>query len=153
MATTTAATPTTPTKEKSFPELMRQHLNELKASLERAQENIRAENVRVEAILRAKRDEARAAVEARRMEVDEARARMKARIEAKKVETDAAVAEWKAKRELQRLEVRADAAEKHADAALVVAWGAIEEADEAILDAIAARLDTENAKRAAGAMV
>jgi hypothetical protein len=138
---------TTPTEETSFSDRVKQRLDELAASLDRAGENIEAANARAADDLRVKRDQAQAALEARAREIDEALADMKVRAEAKKLETDAVVAEWKAKGELERLELRAEVAEQYASAALVVAVGAIEEAQAAILDAIAARQDAEDAKQ------
>jgi hypothetical protein len=138
---------TTSTGEKSFSDRVSQQLSDLRTSLDRAQENMQEGTARAAADLRAKRDEAHAAAEARHREVEEAAARMKARAEAKKVETEAAVAEWKAGRELKRLDDRAADAERHASAAIVVAKAGLEEAGIAILDAVAARLDAEEAKR------
>ena len=138
---------TTPTEETPFSDRVKQRLNELAASLDRAGEHILAANATAAMDFRAKRYQAQAALEARAREIDEALADMKVQAEAKKSETDAAVAEWKAGRELERLELRADAAERYANAALVVAVGAIEEAHAAILDAIAARQDAEGAKQ------
>jgi hypothetical protein len=136
---------TTPTEEKSFSDRVKQRLNELAASLDRAGEHIMAANATASMDFRAKQYQAHAALEARAREIDEALADMKVRAEAKKAETDATVAEWKARRELKRLERRADDAEQYANAALVVAVGAIEEAHAAILDAITARQDAEDA--------
>lgn len=137
---------TTRAEESTFSDRVKQRLHELAASLDRAGEHIEAANARATAELRAKRDLAYAALDARAGEIDEALARMKVRADAKKVETDAAVAEWKARRDLERLDRRADDAERHAAAALVVAVGAIEEADAAVLDAMTARRDAEEAK-------
>ena len=138
---------TTPTEANPFSDRVKQRLNELAASLDRAGENIEAANARAADDLKVKRDQAHAALEARAREMDEALADMKVHAEAKKAETDAAVTEWKSRRELKRLERRADDAERHAVVALVVAAGAIEEADAAIVDAVAARRDAEDAKQ------
>jgi hypothetical protein len=138
---------TTEAQEKPFSDRVKQRLNELAASLDRAGEHIEAANATAAMDFRAKRYQAHVALEARAREIDEAVARMQARAEAKKLETDAVVAEWKARRELKRLERRAEDAERHAAAALVVALGALEEANVAIVDAIAARQDAEEAKR------
>jgi hypothetical protein len=136
---------TTPTGEQPFSDRVKQQLNELAASLDRAGADFEAADARATGELQAKRDQVHAALEARAREIDEALAQMKTRAEAMKAESDAAVAEWKARQALQRLERRADDAEQHAVAALVVASGAIEEAHTAIVDAVAARRDADDA--------
>src|SRR6266700_3785629 len=58
----------------------------------------------------------------------------------------AKVAEWKAKRELNKLQGRADSAERYAAAASAVAVAALDEAEEASLEAWLARRDANSAQ-------
>ncbi|MFH7024084.1 MAG: hypothetical protein ACHBN1_01430 [Heteroscytonema crispum UTEX LB 1556] len=55
------------------------------------------------------------------------------------------VEEWKASREVKKLEHRAGKAEDYAATATFLAMATMEEAEKAILEAIAARLDAETA--------
>ena len=65
--------------------------------------------------------------------------------EDKKTETEAAVAEWKSNRDHKKLEKRAERAEKYADACVEMALSSVVEAEVAILEAVAARQDVDNA--------
>jgi hypothetical protein len=71
---------------------------------------------------------------------------VKAGLDAKKAGGETAVAEWKARRDVERLEHRAERAEEYAGATMLFAWGAVQEANAAILDAIVARTDAAEAK-------
>ena len=64
---------------------------------------------------------------------------MAERVEAKKTEIE----EWKAKREHEKLVAHADRAEDFAATAIIIALAAVEEAEVAILEAVAARIDAE----------
>ncbi len=74
-----------------------------------------------------------------------AKAKMEEFVEAKKAETHAAVAGWKANRDRKKLDKRAERAEKYADACIEVALFSAAEAQVAILEAVAARRDTDDA--------
>jgi hypothetical protein len=130
---------------------MHQHLTDVKSSVDRALADIQAAGSRAAVDLRSKRDEAHSVMEARRHEVEQANAKMKASLDAKKAEADTTVAEWKARREVERLKHRADRAEEYASSVVVVAWGAFQEANAAILDAVVARADADEAKQGAPA--
>ncbi len=140
-------TDTKSAETKSFPARVQQHLSDLKVSVDHLQANLEGSSAKVAAGLGAKQEEARARMEGRKAQIDAANARMKERLDAKKAQTDATVAEWKAKRDVQRLERRAEDAEEYASAAFVIAWEAINEADAALLEALAARIDAEEAKQ------
>jgi hypothetical protein len=87
----------------------------------------------------------KAAKETLEAKKQDAKARMEEFVESKKGETQAAVAEWKASRDRKKLERRAERAEKYAEACIAVALSSIEESEVAILDAIAARRDADDA--------
>src|SRR5271165_4209309 len=55
------------------------------------------------------------------------------------------IAEWKAKLEKAKLKSRAEAAERYAAGAAVVAWAAVDEAEQASLEAWLARKDADSA--------
>ena len=92
----------------------------------------------------------REAIEAEKQKVQQARDEMHARIEEKKGETEAKIAEWKTQREIHRLQKRADNAEDYAAWAVIYALDALDEASIATLEAVAARMDAEEAEAAAG---
>jgi hypothetical protein len=120
-----------------------QNLTHLKWSVDRATADLQAARVLPGAGLRARSDQAHAALEVRRQEIDVARAWMQVLLEAKKAETEAALATHGTSRHLERLVRKAGRAEDYASVALLVAWGAIEEAHAAILEAAAARADAD----------
>ena len=64
----------------------------------------------------------------------------------KKAATSDKIAEWKAKRELTKLQGRANKAERYAAAASAVAVAALDEAEEASLEAWLARQDANSAQ-------
>ena len=63
----------------------------------------------------------------------------------KKTETAAAVNGWKAERNLKKLEKRAERAAKHSESCIELALYYSQEAEVAIFEALAARLDLEDA--------
>ena len=73
-----------------------------------------------------------------------ARARMLAEVAKRKGESEEVIAEWMRNRETEKLERRAEDAEVFAAWSMMVAAAAIDEADLAALEAIAARLDLES---------
>ena len=100
-----------------------------------------------EADIRAKLEAAKAKVESKKQEVDAARVQIKELVEAKKGDIEAQVAQWKANREHDKLVKRAELAEVYAEACIVVALASAAEADEAVLQAVAARMDADGALR------
>jgi hypothetical protein len=127
------------------------HLTQIRGSLDRTLADIEEGTSRVGESLQARRDEAKGRVEANRREMEKADAEMKAYADAKKATVETAVSEWKAKRNVERLESRADDVEAYAATAVAFAWGAVGEANAAILDAMVARADADEAKEAATA--
>jgi hypothetical protein len=98
-----------------------------------------------EASVKAKLSAAKEAVDAKKQDVSAAKARLEELVETKKSETKAAVAEWKTNHDLKKLEKRAERAEKDAEASVEVASFYTVEAQVAILEAVAARKDFDDA--------
>jgi len=98
-----------------------------------------------EAAIQAKLKAAEETLEAKKQEAAAAKAGMEEFVEAKKAETRAAVGEWKANRDRKKLEKRAERAQKYAEACIAVALCSAEEAEVAILEAVAARRDADDA--------
>ena len=110
----------------------------LKKSLKSAPEKTQAE-------IQSKLDKVKANLEAKKQEFDQYRAKLKTQFEEKEAEVESNVEEWKVGREVKQLEHRADRAESYAATATFLALATLEEAEEATLEAIAARLDAEAA--------
>ena len=71
----------------------------------------------------------------------------------RKAVTSDKIAEWKAKREIGKLASRADRAERYAAAAVDVAVAAVDEAEQASLEAWLARQDADYAQSKQAAAV
>ena len=89
--------------------------------------------------------ETRAKVEGEKKRVEKAQANLRTRAEQKIGEIKEAINQWKAKRDVTKLHARADRAEAYAADAIFVADMAVAEAEEAILDALIARMDADTA--------
>jgi hypothetical protein len=98
-----------------------------------------------ETTIQAKLKAAKEAVEVKMQEAAAAKVKVEELVEEKKAETKEAVAEWKASHDHKKLEKRTERAEKYADACVALALYYSEEAEVAILEAIAARQDADEA--------
>ena len=98
-----------------------------------------------ETAIREKIEGAQHALETTRKEAESAKKKIEVYVEEKKTETQSAVAEWKGKHDRKKLEKRAERAQNYADACIALALYSIEEAEVAILEAIAARKDADEA--------
>ena len=96
-----------------------------------------------EAAVQTKIKAAKEALEEKKQEAEAAKKRLEEFVEDKKAETQAAVAEWKTNRDLKKLEKRAERAQKRAEASIALALYYVEEAEVAILEAVAARIDAD----------
>ena len=81
-----------------------------------------------------------------RTKLQAAQADIKKWAEERKGATDEKIAEWKAKLEKAKLKGRAEAAERYAVGAAVVALAAVDEAEQASLEAWLARKDADSAQ-------
>jgi uncharacterized phage infection (PIP) family protein YhgE len=82
-------------------------------------------------------------IDSQKKAANKARADIENWFEQKKAEGKATVEQWKEKHEANKLARRADRAEEYAAAAVLVALACVDEAEQAVLEAIAARLDAE----------
>jgi hypothetical protein len=80
-------------------------------------------------------------LEKKKQEAEAAKKRLEEFVEDKKAETQAAVAEWKTNHDLKKLEKRAERAQKRAEESTALALYYVEEAEVAIMEAVAARID------------
>jgi hypothetical protein len=128
----------------------RQHeaLTRLETSIVKTQREMEAARSETLANLAASRQEAEQTAAAFQEKIGAAVARMRASVDAREHETDVAIARWKQDRELDKLDARAQAAEAYADAAMAVFRLAQEESSAASVDAVMARRDADEAKKA-----
>jgi enolase len=117
-------------------EAVEDRVKSLKKSIQSAPKKTQAE-------IQLKLDEAKTTLDAKKQEFDEYRAKLKTQFDEKESELKSNVEEWKASREIKKLEHRADKAEDYAATLIFLAMATIEEAEEATLAAIAARLDAK----------
>jgi len=85
-------------------------------------------------------------IEQDRTKVSAAQTQVKNWVEGRKTATRDTIAEWKAKRETGKLQNRADTAERYAAAAIDIALAAVDEAEQAALEAWLARQDATAAQ-------
>jgi hypothetical protein len=111
--------------------------------MESVQSSISSETARVEGAVRGKLDEAKASCHSAKQKVVDATNRLKLLAEEKELENDAEILAWKAGREVIKLEKRAERAENYAETSIEIALCAIAEAEEAVLEALAARMDVD----------
>ncbi|MGA7181625.1 MAG: hypothetical protein WBX11_18860 [Thiobacillaceae bacterium] len=109
-------------------------LNDLKAKIDKKAQH-------AEQDIRSHLDGLQRRIEQDQKKVSAARAEVKDWMDSRKVDTHAKIAEWKAKHETSKLQNRADKAERYAAAAIVIAVAAVDEAEEAALEAHLARQD------------
>jgi chromosome segregation ATPase len=75
--------------------------------------------------------------------LEASQAKLRAWAEEKKTVTADKIAEWKAQRQIRELNDRADDAESYAAAAMQVAVSAVDEAEQAAIEAMVARIDAD----------
>ena len=96
--------------------------------------------------VRTRLDAVKKRIDQERPKVTAAQADIKKWVEERKATTNQKIAEWKAKSEKARLKSWADFAEGYAGAAAAVALAAVDEAEQASLEAWLARKDAESAQ-------
>ena len=93
--------------------------------------------------IQSKLDQAKANLSNKKREFEGYRAKLQIQFEEKESELNSNIEEWKSWREISQMEIHADNAENYAAKATYLAITTMEEAEKAILEAIAARLDAE----------
>jgi hypothetical protein len=129
-----------------FCDSLRDRLHSVEGRLQTVKANAKSRSEEAGKVLRDKLDEARTKIQAQKESMDQLRANLKTRAQQKIAETKEAVKEWKTKQETRKLQARADRAEAYAADAITYAGATIEAAEEAILDAVVARMDADGAK-------
>ncbi len=93
--------------------------------------------------IQSKLDQAKANLSNKKRELEGYRAKLQIQFEEKESELNSNVEKWKSWREISQMEIHAYNAENYAAKATYLAIATMEEAEKAILEAIAARLDAE----------
>jgi len=122
---------------------LQNHLNALEARAISLKASLQAASGHAEDALRKKLDQAEKKVQSQKEAVARAKVSVQNWLEQKKTEAQATVDHWKANHEAKKLAHRADKAEEHAAAAIILAQVTLDEAEHAVLEAIAARLDAD----------
>ena len=129
-----------------FCENLRVQLTNVESHLAKVGESIKSAPQQAQAAIQTKIDGAKAQHEQNMQKLSDAKAKLEERVQEKKSEVEGQIQEWKTNREISKLERRADNAEGYAIAAIEFAAAATAEADLTTLEAIAARMEAEEAK-------
>ncbi len=95
--------------------------------------------------IQSKLDETKDVLAKKKQEAAAAKTRVEEYAKSKKAETKATIGEWKANRERKKLDKRAEKAENYAESCVEMALYYYYEAQVAILEAVAARIDADEA--------
>lgn len=132
--------------ENKFSSELREMLQVCEKRLGTAKEKLESASQETESTIRKKLEEVRATLNEKAEDVQVAKVKLQDRLEAKKAELQSEIQDWKEKREKEKLLSRADRKEDQAAAAVLFALVAFEEAEEAILEAIEARMQADAAQ-------
>lgn len=126
-----------------FCEDLHQKVALTKSSLESLKATIDTHAAQAEKDAHGQLEKVRDRIEQNRKKLVAAHKQVEEWAEHRKAEAKKKVADWKAKGDVAKLRTRADLAEQHAEATKQLAIAAIDEAEEAALEAWLARKDTE----------
>ena len=129
-----------------FCDKLKERLNALEDQVSTLKTNVQNLPKQGEQALQKCLTETRGRVEQQKKKIEQAQVSLKARAEQKLSQAKEDIKEWKAKREVSKLNGRAQRAEQYAADAVFIADVAVAEAEEAIIDAVIARMDAENAE-------
>lgn len=122
---------------------LRDRLNDVESRVQTAKASLQALAGQADKTLRQRCDELNRKARAKRDHIERLRESLKTKAQQKLAETKEIVSQWKAKNETRKLNARADRAEAYAADAIEFAVAAIDEAEQAILDAVVARMDAD----------
>ena len=145
MATEKTATATEAKGTETLKEKLKGRLEEARQRLEQAKTDIENLHAEDEAAVRAKAAEIRERIESQKARAQSVKSQVSGWLREKQEQGESAISSWRQKREIKRLEHRADKAEEYAVNAFVVAMMDADEAEMAVLEAFAARLDADAA--------
>ncbi len=129
-----------------FRETLRIKLKSIDNNMESLKAKIEGKARTAEQDVRSHLDGVKKRIEQDRTKVTTAQADIKKWVEERKATTSEKIAEWKTKRQMAKLQSRAESAERYAAGAAVVALAAVDEAEQASLEAWLARQDADSAQ-------
>jgi L-lactate utilization protein LutB len=129
-----------------FCENLRVKLTSIDSSMQALKTKVDAKSQTAEQDLRNQLESVKKRIEQDRTKVAAAQADINKWVEERKATANEKIAEWKSKLEKAKLQSRADGAERYAAAAAVVALAAMDEAEQASLEAWLARKDADSAR-------
>lgn len=132
-------------KNDNFTNSLRDQLNDIEARLSSFKMTIESASQDTQTSLGSKLEQVQAKLETKRYDFDTYKLEVKRQSEEKQAEVKTEIDGCKTSQEIEELNRRADQAEEYAARGIAVAMAAINEAEEAILEAITARLYAENA--------
>ena len=129
----------------TFCDTLRDRLNSVEKRIQTAKRNVQSLADEGEKAVRQKCDELQRKAQAEKNRIERLRGSLNSKAQQKIAETKEVVNGWKAKNETRMLNARADRAEAYAADAIEFSLAAIDEAEGAILDAVVARMDADEA--------
>ena len=129
-----------------FCEELRVKLTKIDTGMSALKAKIGGEARQAEQEVRKHLDRVQSHIAQQRAKITAAEAEIKSWADEKKASTSEKVAEWKAKHEVSRLKNRADKAEHYAAASMLLAIAAVDNAEQAALEAWLARQDAQSAE-------
>jgi thermostable 8-oxoguanine DNA glycosylase len=118
-------------------------LNAIETRVRSLQAGVKELPAKAEKVIQDKINDVQNQLDSQKACFEQARASLMAWSQQKKSETKAMIDEWKRNQKSRELNARAERAEANAEAAIGFAMLSIDEAESAILDAIAARRDAD----------
>ena len=129
-----------------FSEDLRLKLTKIDSTLDGVKAKIDGKGQNVDQTIRGHLEEVQRHIEQDRAKVSAAQVKVDSWVANQKIATATKVADWKANRELSKLQNRANDAEQYAAAALDIALAAVDDAEQATLEAWLARQDADFAQ-------
>ncbi len=130
--------------------IIKKSAKQLHDNLEMVEERVKSLRDNIQSVpkqphieIQSKLEQAKANLSNKKRGFEGYRAKLQIQFEEKESELNSNVEEWKSWREISQMEIHADNAENYAAKATYLAITTMEEAEKAILEAIAARLDAE----------
>ena len=119
------------------------NLNDLESRMTSFKTKLQSAPQQAEESLHKQLDQLQGKLESQKQAVAKAKTSVQNWIDQKTAEAQSTINDWKAKRETKKLAHRADRAEEYAVAAILVAAATLDEAEQAVLEAVSARRDSD----------
>jgi chromosome segregation ATPase len=130
---------------KDLKQKLSQHIDAARAKLDALKKDLSSMHDEDMEALQARREEIDKRIEEQQAKAQKLQADMDSWKKEKVAHTEDAISSWRKKRELKKLENRADRAEEYAMDLVITAAYDFEQAEQAVLDALAARFDADTA--------